>query len=481
MNLETSYLKLPEIFFSKESPSPAPQAAPVVINEALAATLGFPTANDFSFPFEATLRESVPFGVSPPLCLAYAGHQFGNFTMLGDGRAHLICERLGTNGIRYDVQLKGSGQTVFSRRGDGRATLGPMLREYLMSEAMHALGIPTTRSLAVYTTGANVWRDALLPGALLVRVAQSHLRVGTFEYAAAFGTQADVKKLTDYAIERHFAALQTDKNPALAFLQRVADRQIELLAQWMLVGFIHGVMNTDNMAISGETIDYGPCAFMNSYNLQTVFSSIDRTGRYAYGAQPSIAFWNLARFAETLFPLISPSRDRAIALATEVLDGCPSAFERRLFDGFGKKLGFVGEREGDRELIQHFLRWMERKRVDFTRTFRQMGTHTGLSEPASSDAEFTAWHNRWRDRLNCQPGGFQESLRLMSQVNPVVVPRNHHVEAALTAAVHEKDLGPFHRLLEVVRTPFNPAHETLPYAEPPSPEWENGYKTFCGT
>jgi uncharacterized protein YdiU (UPF0061 family) len=418
-----------------------------------------------------------------PLAQAYAGHQFGNFVpQLGDGRALLLGEVIDTQGRRRDIQFKGSGRTPFSRGGDGKAALGPVLREYILGEAMHALGVPTTRALAAAATGEPVYRETPLPGAVLTRVAASHIRVGTFQFFAARGDTAKLRQLADYTIARHFPDLAGAPNPYLALLTAVADRQASLIAQWMHIGFIHGVMNTDNMAISGETIDYGPCAFLDAYHSATVFSSIDRGGRYAFGQQPQIARWNLARFAETLLPLIHSDPQAAIPEAVAVLETFGGRFDAAWLAGMRAKLGLLGDPQaGDLDLANGFLAILEAQAVDFTLAFRglaaaALGDHT-LVRPLFTDPRpYDAWAERWQGRL-ADPAA---SARVMDGVNPVYIPRNHIVEAALAAAVERDDLAPFHALLDVLAAPFTARGGLEAYAEP-APRGSAPYRTFCGT
>jgi uncharacterized protein YdiU (UPF0061 family) len=423
-----------------------------------------------------------------PIAMAYAGHQFGGFVpQLGDGRAILLGERVGRDGVRRDIQLKGSGQTPFSRNGDGRAALGPMLREYLISETMHALGIPTTRSLAVVTTGEQVVRVDLLPGAVLTRVAASHIRVGTFEYFAARNDREAVSQLLDYVITRHYPEARSAGVPALAVLEAVAQRQAALIADWMSVGFIHGVMNTDNMAISGETIDYGPCAFMDHYDTNTVFSSIDHAGRYAYGNQPAIAQWNLARFAETLLPLIDSDPGKAVELATAVVRDFMPVLDARLMTRMGRKIGLASEQESDGELVRSLLATMQSAGADFTLTFRHLAQCADepasdaslleLFEPSSGIAE---WLRRWRERLARDPQNIAERAAKMRRVNPAFIPRNHRVEAVLEAASTHGDLGPFHQLLNILEHPYDDQPGSVEFERPPAPG-ERVLRTYCGT
>lgn len=425
----------------------------------------------------------IPDGASP-LAQAYAGHQFGGFVpQLGDGRALLLGEVIDRNGRRRDIQLKGSGPTPFSRAGDGRAALGPVLREYLISEAMHALGIPTTRALAAVVTGEPVFREeGALPGAVLTRVAASHVRVGTFEFFAARGEQAEVRRLADYVIDRHCPELKDDTNPYLGLLKRVSDRQASLIARWMHVGFIHGVMNTDNMTVSGETIDYGPCAFMDHYDPATVFSSIDTRGRYAYANQPKIAQWNLARFAEALLQLIDTDEKRALARATEVVHAFPEQYERYWLKGMRAKLGLVSEDEADLNLAAGFLTAMEGKKVDYTLAFRYLADAAlGQEQPIRAlfaDASaYDLWSGHWRARLSRDAIEPLVRAQAMRRANPAFIPRNHRVEEALSAAVEREDYAPFTTLLNILSRPFDDQPEFAAFAEPP-PEGYGHYRTF---
>jgi len=473
---ENTYTRLPELFHSPAAPAAVQEPRLAILNHRLADELGLDFTSQSSDAIAAVFAGQVRPAGAQPIAQAYAGHQFGGFTMLGDGRAILLGEHRTPSGQLVDIQFKGSGRTRYSRGGDGRAALGPMLREYIISEAMAALGIPTTRSLAVVTTGEPVYRESVRRGAVLTRVAASHLRVGTFEYAARQG-EAALKELADYAIERHMPELRESPGKYLDFFRAVADRQASLIARWQLVGFIHGVMNTDNMAISGETIDYGPCAFMNAYDPRTVFSSIDRAGRYAYGNQPSIAQWNLARFAETLLPLFDPDSPRAVSMAMEVLNDFPRVFENYCLAGMRKKLGLQTEDQGDTELIQSLLDWMETSRADFTNTFRKLSEMQPVAGQHDQDTAFQAWHARWLDRLGS--AGHANAGALMRSVNPAVIPRNHRVEEALSAAEEQNDLAPLQRLLEALAKPFESRSDLAEYRDPPIDD--DGYRTFCGT
>ena len=418
-----------------------------------------------------------------PLAQAYAGHQFGGFVpQLGDGRALLIGEVIDRYGRRRDIQLKGSGPTPFSRAGDGRAALGPVLREYLIGEAMHALGIPTTRALAAVVTGEPVYRERALPGAVLTRVAASHVRVGTFQFFAVRGEQAKVRQLVDYVIDRHYPELKGQANPYLRLLERVCDKQAALVAGWMHVGFIHGVMNTDNMTISGETIDYGPCAFMDHYDPATVFSSIDTQGRYAYANQPRIAQWNLARLAETLLPLIDEDTNRAIARATEVVNAFSGRYEGCWVKGMRAKLGLFTEEEADLNLATEFLTAMEGNGVDYTLAFRYLadaalGEHERLRSLFADPTAYERWSGHWRARLSREAVAESDRAQAMRRANPAFIPRNHRVEEALRAAVEEGDYAPFETLLKILARPFDDQPEFAAYAEPP-PEGQSHYRTF---
>jgi serine/tyrosine/threonine adenylyltransferase len=420
--------------------------------------------------------QELPAG-SQPIAQAYAGHQYGGFTMLGDGRAILLGEHRTPAGGLFDLQFKGSGPTPFSRRGDGRAALGPMLREHVVSEAMAALGIPTTRSLAVVTTGEPVYRSVVQPGAVLTRVAASHIRVGTFEYAAHRGDDT-LRALADYAIARHDPELNEVPDKYLAFLRAVLGRQAALVAKWMHVGFIHGVMNTDNVAVSGETIDYGPCAFMNAYDPATVYSSIDSGGRYAFASQPQITLWNLARFAESLLPLLHPEPEEAVEMATQALGEFQPAFHRHWLGGMRRKLGLHTNDDADIDLANGLLSWMHAAKADYTNTFRDLATADVPFGDQYRQHAFLVWHARWRARLALDGQLADGAFDLMNSVNPAVIARNHRVEEVLTAA-EAGDLAPLHRLLEPLQSPFDMKPEWAEYQLPPADE--TGYRTFCGT
>ncbi len=468
---DNSYARLPARLYVRLAPTPVVRPELIELNRSLATFLGLDADWLASMPGIELLAGNRVVAGSEPLAMAYAGHQFGHWVaQLGDGRALLLGELLGQDRQRYDLQLKGSGPTPFSRAGDGRAALGPVLREYLVSEAMAALAIPTTRALAAVTTGEPVVREALLPGAILTRVARSHLRVGTFQYFAARDDLEALALLTDYALARLYPERVGEPSPALALLEAVVERQADLVAAWLAVGFIHGVMNTDNCSISGETLDYGPCAFMDNYHPETVFSSIDRHGRYAYANQPRIAQWNLARLAHALLGLIDRDEARAAEQAQTIIDRFPALFEAAWLARMRAKLGLSTVHEHDRALIDDLLTWMAQSGADFTLTFRQLGEATGLPPE---------WRARWRERLAGEGSDPEASRGRRDAVNPLYIPRNHQVEAVIAAAL-EGDLTPFHRLLEVVTQPWQTRAEWAGYARPPRPD-EVVRETFCGT
>jgi uncharacterized protein YdiU (UPF0061 family) len=475
---DNTYARLPDVLFAPATPAPVKAPRVAILNHRLASELGL-SLN--ALPPErvaaAFAGQELPPG-SQPIAQAYAGHQYGGFTMLGDGRAILLGEHRTPSGRLVDIQFKGSGPTRFSRRGDGLAALGPMLREYVISEAMAALGLPTTRSLAVVTTGEPVYRMTPQRGAILTRVAASHIRVGTFQYAAARQDVPTLQALTDYTIARHYPDLTDAPGKYLAFFRAVLDRQAALVARWMHVGFIHGVMNTDNTVVSGETIDYGPCAFLNAYDPATVFSSIDHGGRYAYGNQPAVLQWNLARFAETLLPLLAPDPETAVEPATQALNEFPAAYERYWLAGMRRKLGLRADEAGDRELVLGLLAWMHQAKADFTNTFRDLASEALLAGQRYQQPGFRAWHARWRERL-LREGHPAAPTEAMNAVNPAVIPRNHRVEAALTAAEERNDLAPLGELLDVLATPFELKPGRAEYQLPPADE--SGYRTYCGT
>jgi len=479
-NFDNSYARLPETLYTKMNPGPVRSSKLVILNGPLAEALGL-NAEALQEDAAAFAGNRIPEGAAP-LAQAYAGHQFGHFNRLGDGRALLLGEHITPSGDRFDIQLKGSGRTPYSRGGDGRAALGPMLREYIISEAMHALGIPTTRSLAVVTTGESIYRETELTGAVLTRVAASHIRVGTFQYAAAWGSDEELRILADYTLQRHFpqAASENEGNRYLLLLKEVIQRQAKLIAQWQLVGFIHGVMNTDNMALSGETIDYGPCAFMDVYDPATVFSSIDTQGRYAYGNQPAIAVWNLARFAETLLPLLDADEAQAIATAEGALSEFGDQYHRHWLGGMRDKLGIYNEEEQDESLVQDLLILMQKHRADYTNAFRALTWDKIEEIPLHGDAEFARWQEAWQARLGRQSESREDAQRLMSRSNPAVIPRNHRVEEALQAAEERGDYSVMERLLAVLAQPYAHSPEKAEYCAPAEPS-KHPYRTFCGT
>ncbi len=475
---DNTYVHLPKIMLSKLSPVPVKSPKLVILNDTYSKELGL----DFSIINNEGLASLfagnfLPKG-SEPIAQAYAGHQFGYFTMLGDGRAIIIGEHLTKKNTRVDIQFKGSGITPYSRNADGRAALGPMLREYIISEAMNGLNIPTSRSLAVVQTGEKVMREIPLPGAILTRVASSHIRVGTFQYIAMRNDIKTLKKLITYTIKRHYPELQNNKNPALALLKIVIKKQIELVMNWMRVGFIHGVMNTDNMTISGETIDYGPCAFMDTYDPKTVFSSIDHHGRYAYGNQPDITHWNLLRFAEALIPLINKKEDKAVEIIKYTFNKFTKVYKESWLNMMRKKLGLFTKKNGDENLINQLLSWMSKNKADYTNTFCYLMKEDFVKDKLFQNSSFKKWHKEWRSRIkkNNKPGNL--SLNLMRSNNPLVIPRNHKVEEVLDSA-NKNDLNPLHNLLKVLEKPYKrPKKKEYQITPPISGKM---YKTFCGT
>jgi serine/tyrosine/threonine adenylyltransferase len=484
----SSYSSLPERFFARVQPTRVAAPHLIKLNPALAADLNIDLSG-LDAPALANLfsGNDLPPG-TVPIAMAYAGHQFGHFVpQLGDGRAILIGEMRDRTGVLRDIQLKGCGRTPYSRSGDGRAALGPVLREYLVSEAMHALGIPATRTLAAVTTGESVQRETALPGAILTRIAASHVRVGTFEYFAARGDAAGTKILADYVIDRHYPLCVHDKSPYLALLKQVVSRQAALIAGWMNVGFIHGVMNTDNMAVSGETIDFGPCAFMDTFDPATVFSSIDERGRYAYANQPNAALWNLARFAETLLPLIDADTPRAIGAATEAIGTFETLFNDSWLGGMRRKLGLSTSEHGDRQLAEDLLKAMHRNQADFTLSFRALCSAARdrqgdgpLRAQFLNALDYDEWALRWRARMSREATTLESRTESMQEANPAYIPRNHRVEQVIVAAVERSDFAPFEEFLEVLAAPYVERAALARYANPPQPQ-ERVLQTFCGT
>ena len=478
-HFDNTYSKLPKSFLENIKPVPVKDPKLIILNKNLAEQLNL----DFSKFSDTDLAKmfsgnSLPEG-SETIAQAYAGHQFGHFTMLGDGRAVMLGEHLDKENKRFDIQFKGSGRTSFSRSGDGRAVLGPMLREYIISEAMHALNIPTTRSLAVVSTGEEVIREQMLPGAILTRVASSHIRVGTFQYIAATQNADDLKTLFNYTIDRHYPEIKDSKTKALDLLNLLMQKQCELVINWMRVGFIHGVMNTDNMTVSGETIDYGPCAFMDHYHPQTVFSSIDQNGRYSYNNQPRITKWNLARFAECIIPLIDQDEQKAISIATETINNFEKLYEEKWLNMMRDKLGLFGEDKDDKHLIFELLTWMENNKADFTNTFCNLMDIQSIKDPIYQNQEYLNWTAKWKKRLEKNNTEKEKYLELMRSVNPIFIPRNHKVEEALKD-VSENKLETLNQLLEVIKYPYKDNGMLMDYQQPMSNENGN-YKTFCGT
>ena len=476
-HFDNTYSKLSNTFKENIKPTPVHDPELVILNEELASTLNL----DFSKTDKKKLAEifsgnSIPEETNT-IAQAYAGHQFGHFTMLGDGRAVLLGEHLVNNDNRFDIQFKGSGRTSFSRGGDGRAALGPMLREYIISEAIHSLNIPTTRSLAVVKTGEKVVRENLLQGAILTRVASSHLRVGTFQYIAATQNIENLNTLVDYTINRHYPEIKTSNSKALDLLNHVMERQCKLVVNWMRVGFIHGVMNTDNMTISGETIDYGPCAFMDYYDPKTVFSSIDKFGRYAFSNQPPITKWNLARFAECLIPLIDKDEDKAIKLATDLIDNFQNIYENKWVNMMRDKLGLFGEDKNDKKLINDLFNWMEKNKADYTNTFCNLMDIN--SDEIYKNNDFINWKNEWKKRSELNNSTKEKQIKLMKKNNPTVIPRNHKVEEALAEA-DKGSLDKMKKLLAILKNPYDNQNNIQEY-QTPAPSNNEKYQTFCGT
>lgn len=490
INFDNSYASMAPEFYARLEPTPVSNPALIAVNDALALQLGIDPAGLRGGTGLQVLAGNAVASGSEPLAMAYAGHQFGNWVpQLGDGRALLLGEVIGSDGVRYDLQLKGAGRTPYSRGGDGRNWVGPVLREYLLSEAMAALGVPTTRALAAVTTGDFVLREqGPLPGAILTRVARSHIRVGTFQYFAARQNLAAIEALMLHVIDRHYPQVAEADNPGLALLHAVVQAQAKLIAHWQSIGFIHGVMNTDNSSVSGDTIDYGPCAFMDTYAADKVFSSIDRGARYAYQNQPRIAQWNLANLAQCLLPFIDDDQDKAVALAQTAINDFDAHYIAAYLTHMRAKLGLSDEQEGDLELSRDLLAAMELHELDFTLTFRQLalqnrkGTvpHTVGSNPFAQDGPLHQWRKRWEQRLHQAPGLEADKYLLMQASNPAIIPRNHQVEAVISAAVARSDFEPFHALLAAVTTPFDERHDNSVYAHPPVDD-EIVTQTFCGT
>jgi len=477
-HFDNTYSKLSKTFIEDIKPTPVHDPELVILNEQLAKELNL----DFSKTKEKDLSllfsgNSLPDGTNT-IAQAYAGHQFGHFTMLGDGRAVLLGEHIANKNNRFDIQFKGSGRTSFSRGGDGRAALGPMLREYIISEAINTLNIPTTRSLAVVKTGEKVVRENLLEGAILTRVASSHLRVGTFQYIAARQNIEDLNTLVDYTIERHYPQIKSSKTKALDLLNLVMEKQCLLVVDWMRVGFIHGVMNTDNMTISGETIDYGPCAFMDQYHPKTVFSSIDKFGRYAYSNQPPITKWNLARFAECLIPLIDKNEEAAIKIATDVIDNFQNIYEKKWLNMMRDKLGLFGEDKNDRKLIDDLLNWMEKHKIDYTNTFCHL-MEIKIDDNTYKEEVFITWFEEWKKRSKLNNSSKEKQIELMKKNNPIVIPRNHKVEEALSEA-YNGNLEKMNKLNNVLKNPYSNQEDIAEY-QVPAPMTDEKYQTFCGT
>ncbi len=474
-NLQSSYTQISDKLFSELKPDAVTNPSTIIVNNKLAKKLGLNlkgiSEEDLSNLFSGN---SLPHG-SKPFAQAYAGHQFGQFTILGDGRAHIVGEQVTPDGEIFDIQYKGSGRTPYSRGGDGKAALGPMLREYLISEAMYYLGIPTTRSLAVVETGEKVYREVPLKGSILTRVASSHIRIGTFQFLAAHKDYDGMKSLLDFSIKRHFSNLKFSENLAIEFIKAVMQKQINLIVEWMRVGFIHGVMNTDNSTISGETIDYGPCAFMDHYDANTVFSSIDTQGRYSFANQPSIIQWNLVRLAECLLPLIDKDEKRSIEIAQNLINTFSSLFKDKWLQMMKKKLGIKDQSEDDEELINNLIKWMQQKKPDFTNTFCNLMNYDHADDEEFEDDEFNNWKREWKKRVESK-----EYLDAMISSNPTLIPRNYLVEEALSEAETDGKFDKFNELNEIISSPYQLKKVNIKYLETPS-KTNIPYKTFCGT
>ena len=477
-NFDNSYSRLPSAFKEHTDPVAVKKPELILLNEDLAEELNLDFTKINNDELSSLFTGNILPEGSNTIAQAYAGHQFGHFTMLGDGRAILIGEHLTNSNKRYDIQFKGSGKTAFSRNGDGRAALGPMLREYIISEAMHNLNIPSTRSLAVAKTGEEIMRDNLLQGAILTRVASSHIRVGTFQYVAARDKEDELEIFLDYVVKRHYPELVNSKNKALDLLNVLIDKQIDLVINWMRVGFIHGVMNTDNMTISGETIDYGPCAFMDIYNPKTVFSSIDKMGRYAYCNQPAITKWNLSRFAECLLPLIDKDTEKAVEKASNKINSFEKKYEQKWMEMMKSKLGLLSSEKSDKTLILDLLKWMHLKKADYTNTFCDLMDLGPKKDTIYDDIDFTNWKKKWRNRLVKDGNKVEKSIELMRKNNPLVIPRNHIVEEVLASA-EKDDFEPLKTFLRVLKNPYTEQTKISHFQSLPEPNEE--YKTFCGT
>lgn len=479
-NFNNTYIQLPEEFYSKIKPHKVKDAQLVFFNEELAEKLNLNTSYHPEELAQIFSGNKV-LEKSALIAQAYSGHQFGHFTLLGDGRALLLGEHLTEAGKRFDIQLKGSGITPYSRRGDGKGTLSSMLREFIFSEAMYALGIPSTRSLAVVATGEAVMRDKVHEGGILTRVAQSHIRIGTFQHAQYFMTNKEQKTLLDYSINRHYPELESSSNKALALIEMVIEKQIHLIVEWLRVGFIHGVMNTDNMLISGETIDYGPCAFLNSYTPNKAFSSIDHQGRYAFDQQASIALWNISRFAESLLPLIDKDQNTAINKAQELLMQFQKKFQEKYLIMMGQKLGFNKIEAKDYSIIKSLLNWMEKHQADYTNTFIHLMNETIINEVIYHEESFIAWKKDWKTRLLAINGNKESQAALMHKNNPIYIPRNYLVEEALSQISHNNNPEPLNKLINKVTNPYKIENIETHYIQAPKESYDNNYQTFCGT
>lgn len=480
-NFDNSYTSLPAELYSACKPNPVREPQLAAFNDELAGELGIDTTDIQPDELSALFSGNQLPEDAANIAQAYSGHQFGHFTRLGDGRAVMLGEHITPEGKRFDLQFKGSGVTPYSRRGDGRATLSAMLREYIISEAMHGLGISTSRSLAVVVTGEPVYREQVQMGAVLTRVAASHIRVGTFEHVTRFCSPETLLTFTNYVINRHYPQLATTENPALSLLEKVMEQQMDLIVNWMRVGFIHGVMNTDNMTISGETIDYGPCAFMNAYNPETVYSSIDMGGRYAFGNQPEMALWNLTRLAESLVPLIDTDTNIAVEKAEGVLNTFQAIFEQKHIEMLGRKIGIVKLESNDKLLINNLLNWMYLNNADYTNTFVRLMYPELIADEIYKHDSFIAWENEWKKRLTTPSENDVLPMQLMQQTNPVYIPRNHQVEQVLSEVTRTGKLSSFQAFIQLLSSPYATSNFEKCRMQPPAQADDHSYKTYCGT
>ena len=482
-NFDNSYLNLPEILLSKINPVKVSSPELIIFNEKLSNDLNLDFKSNSNIEIAKIFAGNILPNGSECIAQAYAGHQFGYFTVLGDGRAVLLGEHINKENNKFDIQLKGSGKTPYSRNGDGRAALGPMLREYLISEAMHGLNIPTTRALAVVKTGEKVFREKEMDGAILTRIASSHIRIGTFQYAAMQGKKDILEKLLNYTIKRHHPEILENKgeNKAIQIIEKLIEKQISLVANWMRVGFIHGVLNTDNVSLAGETIDYGPCSYMDYYDPKTVFSSIDHQGRYSFNNQEIITHWNISRFAETLIPLIDNDEDKAIKIGSKIIDSFGDKFKSQWLKMMKNKLGLINDIPNDEKLIFKFLNWMEKNRVDYTNTFLCLMNSQNNNNAHYKSKDFQNIYAEWKNRIGKNKCSEKEVIKIMASNNPYYIPRNHIVEKCLYEATINNNMKDFHSIIQLYKNPYKKLENNENYQQPSSFEFTEKYKTFCGT